>query len=67
MAVAHSSPRTCEIVRGVRNLNCVGPGTASELTTEAPEGCMLRCFRADAKSANEARRRVRRRRFSGGP
>eukprot|EP00969_Alexandrium_andersonii_P025754 1124239-Alexandrium_andersonii.AAC.1 len=31
-----------EIVSGARSLNCVGPGMASNLIPEAPEGCVLR-------------------------
>eukprot|EP00969_Alexandrium_andersonii_P123811 5471725-Alexandrium_andersonii.AAC.1 len=32
------------VALGGRSWNCAGPGTASELVPEAPEGCALRHF-----------------------
>eukprot|EP00969_Alexandrium_andersonii_P064188 2827413-Alexandrium_andersonii.AAC.1 len=44
-----SDPVNSEAVGGVRSLNCATPGTASELISEALEGCALcRAVRADA-------------------
>eukprot|EP00969_Alexandrium_andersonii_P093470 4128088-Alexandrium_andersonii.AAC.1 len=36
-----SNCRTCNIASGVRSLNCAGPGAASKLIPEAPEGSVL--------------------------
>eukprot|EP00969_Alexandrium_andersonii_P091114 4022066-Alexandrium_andersonii.AAC.1 len=34
-----SDPRNCEIARGIRSLNCAGPGMASTFAPKATEGC----------------------------
>eukprot|EP00969_Alexandrium_andersonii_P210392 9293866-Alexandrium_andersonii.AAC.1 len=45
----------CNIASGVRAWNCAGPGTASKLGPEAPEGCALRHFGRRFRSCPQKR------------
>eukprot|EP00969_Alexandrium_andersonii_P150511 6655595-Alexandrium_andersonii.AAC.1 len=43
---ALSDPRTCEVPRGVRTLNCADAETASHFASEAPKECVrVQCSR----------------------
>eukprot|EP00969_Alexandrium_andersonii_P048404 2123326-Alexandrium_andersonii.AAC.1 len=35
---------TCKLASSIRSLSCAGPGKASNLVPEAPEGCVLHDF-----------------------